>query len=272
MIVNNPAVDYLRMTTFDFGYYETGVRIMAHKEREWQRGAFMQYRGNRADGLFHGQGDQGGKTHYIAEMSGEVADDYASKMLQTGMGVTRIDLQITVPVMKDWNVRRETDELRETPWPNRMRTVTAIDNNGNDTIYIGARTSERFIRFYVKESEWLRFEIEFKGDLAKLAANQVRIGHRQAIAGILLSELNKLPETRLTLYFEHYLLGYDHTKANLRVEKVEPDKIRQMKWLASLLPTIERMMSDHDYGHTVVEWFEELVQRHYQRKEGGHYE
>src|SRR3990172_2041076 len=167
MIVNEAAIDYLRMTTFHFTEYDKGVTtIGGGNNGDWKRAGIMQYRGNKKLGVFHGQGEQKGRTHYMIDISGGQADDYGYKLLDNDLKVTRIDLQFTFEKPCDWNVREFADAMREGIWPNRVRNVTMIDNNGNDTIYIGSRTSDKFIRFYVKDAEWLRYEIEIKGDAA----------------------------------------------------------------------------------------------------------
>jgi hypothetical protein len=261
MIVNEVAMDYLTVTTFTNKEYERAFNAIDDNcDRDWERSGVMQYKGNASGGLFHGQGEQQGRTHYMVRASGEQADKYGYAMLQSGARVTRLDIQITLEMPNWWDVRAVTDSLRGGVWPNRIRKITSIDGNGEDTVYIGSRTSDKFIRVYVKGSEWLRFEIELKGDAARVAAKHIKTGGRPSMAGILLSELSKLPMCQMVDYFMKGV-GKSQGSVEIKVRQVQPEKIKKMRWLASLLPAIEQLMNDHDYGHSVYQWFGEMRER-----------
>lgn len=100
-------------------------------------------------------------------------------VVQEGAKVTRLDLA------KD--ARSEAIELTKIfsaiqtgSYSGKTKTFSQIsDTKGGHTIYIGSRSSERFARLYHKGAQlgtgedWIRFEIEMKGDVAKEAARSL---------------------------------------------------------------------------------------------------
>ena len=93
--------------------------------------------------------------------------------------VTRIDIakdltNLQVNIENIWCMAKRGES---TGTSQTVRNVT--DNRGGYTMYIGSRESEKFARLYNKAAEqgvdgdWWRFEVELKGDAAKMAARLI---------------------------------------------------------------------------------------------------
>ena len=71
----------------------------------------------------------------------------------------------------------------------RAQKVNMVIGTEGNTVYVGSRTSERFLRVYDKaaqlgiEGNWTRIEMECKGDRAKWIAKYVQDAGLQAIGG-----------------------------------------------------------------------------------------
>lgn len=261
MIVNKVALDYWRLTTFDFKKYQRLVWDVVPNDVSGERGGFQQYKGTQYAHIFHGQGEQGGKTHYLIHVSGERTQELMNELIDNDdLRSTRIDVQLTLPLPGDFDCRELTDALRFGVWPGIERDVQLIDNGGDDTVTVGDRTSDRYIRIYVKEKGWLRFEVEFKGDRAQRAALLISDGKQTAMCGIVLSELNRLPNAPYLDLFRTHIVSRGCEELGVLVKVKSTDGLKRMKWLRSLLPTIRRMMRDHDYGYIVSGWIIDLAE------------
>lgn len=251
MIINRPAIDYVRITSSEWYEYEMmAAGVMGLADGDASAGRFLQYEGSRRGASFHGQAIQNDRAHYLAQVSGSTADG-SDALLRVGR-VTRIDLQVTIEKPDGFSGRTLCDCLRAAVWGGRRRKVTLIDGNGDDTVYIGSRVSETFIRIYVKGRDYLRFEVEYKGDGARRVAAGMTGGLSRA--DMLSHELARLPECVHLQPFRDILTG-----GTVKLpELVAPEKVDRLKWLSSLLPTFHQMATDHDYGHTVRAWFHSL--------------
>jgi len=100
-------------------------------------------------------------------------------MLKEGAKVTRIDLAIDVfDQAIDIVSLAGKPRVKESPGSARKWKFMKGDDGGC-TAYIGSRKSDKFLRIYDKAIEsgntarpWIRFELEIKGDAAKLVATQ----------------------------------------------------------------------------------------------------
>lgn len=261
MIINTPALDYYRATTGVFNRYYDMVQELVGFEEVDQKWKFQQYEGNRVGAVGHGQAQQGGQDSYIIDIPGETADDMLYQLVYSDMKPTRIDMQITIARPEYWDTLDFYFQMKLGAWPNVPRQVTARLSDGADTVYIGSRESDRYIRVYVKERHFIRFEVEFKKKLAVKAWDTVRKTGRTAIAGILMAEIEKLPKSKLLDDCTAQLLRFTGDSVNLAIGRVNATDERKVQWLASLLPTIEQMMNDSDYGRTVTGWFLDMVER-----------
>lgn len=97
--------------------------------------------------------------------------------LAMGATVTRIDIAI------DWNdplyLSTMKDHLDDGRAITRARDWNLIQGRKGSTLYVGSRTSEKFLRIYDKaaeqgvEGDWFRIELECKGDFARGVALHV---------------------------------------------------------------------------------------------------
>ena len=262
MIIKTPAIDYWRATTSDYQRYREMIEeLIPDKELEREKWFFQQYRGEQVGGVAYGFAEQNGEDSYIIDVSGEAADDKRLILGYSDMKLTRLDIQYTIDKPDWWDTIEFYYQMHLGVWPNSKRQVEARINDGNDTVYIGDRTSNRFIRVYVKESDYVRFEVEFKKELAVKAWRSIRNGGRSVMAGILLSEIQRLPEAALCEELVKALHPWSGgASIDLKVSRVKTTSIKRVKWLASLLPTIRRMMNDDDYGEMVTGWFLDMVE------------
>lgn len=262
MIINTPAIDYWRATTGSLSQMDDLSRELIGGGDVGEKWHFLQYHGNRFGSVGMGSAVQNGEPSYIIDISGETSDDLFERLVYSDMKMTRLDLQITVPKPKDWDTVEFHFTMEMDDWPNGIkRDVQTRLNKGNDTVYIGDRTSERFIRVYVKESDYIRFEVEFKGTQAVTAWKMVKNGKRYAMAGVLLHEIASLPYAPVFRPMKGCLLRHSDVEIKVPTQRKTSTNTTKLRWLASLLPTIERMMNDHDYGNMVTGWFLDLVEK-----------
>lgn len=98
-----------------------------------------------------------------------------------------------------------------------------VSNGGGDTIYIGSRQSERFIRVYNKAAQtgdttidWWRMEIETKGDVARLVALSLYqgAGFVQLFDGIINKMVGELDSVGLEPFVSRGLVEFGLPKVN----------------------------------------------------------
>lgn len=271
MLINEARCDYVRLTTFDRTQYEKLARVIdniSHPEEPEER-KFLQYAGCSYSHAFHGQGEQAGYSHWLVQVSGELAEFGLMSLTEladvNAVKCTRIDLQVTVPLPADWDLRTHVDKLREGTWPWRRRKVEFYENEGpGGTIYVGSRQSSKFARIYIKFSDsdqWplcLRYEVELKAEIADvifktLAVEAVTTGQ------LLRGEWERLPliESQSWLAIER-ALPKDGTPVLLPKEL--PDENKTIRWLIhKVTPTIKRMLNSHEHGYRTYSWLIDLV-------------
>ena len=255
-IAYRAAVDYLTVTFWDSQVWSSCVTLLGGvaDEDKCVPARMMMYTGHRCtwnDGsIFWGEGVHSDRKHFIIQVSG-AASDRAALALKSVKGsywnITRIDLQITLDLPEWYKSRSLVDTLRKAEWKSKPRKVTLIDGNGDDTVYIGSRTSDRYIRIYVKEKDFLRFEVELKGDYAKAAWERYKAGGYLTVAGMLVTEMVKLPKHPIVDVFAAQL-----KQANaVEIMGAKPVKTpsKTFRWFVTqVAPAIERLLNDHDTG------------------------
>lgn len=117
----------------------------------------------------------------IVRLSSKAAHDWLVSGFPAGHNISRIDIAMTVWQVYDQSEQialhsAEAEEKRRT-LQHRPFRVRLIDGKGDgDTLYVGSRSSEMFVRIYDKEREqknepqWIgaiRYEAECKEELAK---------------------------------------------------------------------------------------------------------
>ena len=267
-IVERAALDYLTMTFWEARYYERFLwSVVGDPDPDkCTDTSIMWYRGTRCnwdDGsIFYGVGENQGKKHWLTQTSGAAADRVGFALAnekKPGANVSRLDAQITIPLPDWYKAPAFTQTLRNGLWKGRSRKVTLIDGNGDDTVYIGSRSSDRYIRVYVKEKDWLRFEVEFKGKLAFAAWLRYEKSPLLAPAGILVSEIIKLPEHPIKKAFLEQLRNANAIDVQAKKPVKTPSKT--FRWLITqVAPALERLLNDHDVGPAAADVLLSLVE------------
>jgi hypothetical protein len=271
VIVKRPGVDWLTLTSFDPKEEEVLLKtfwcVGSGNAKTTKKG---QYKGIEKAGSFIGVGNQTDndtgeiRKHVMLNSWGSCAQDILLEIGDRPIKVCkRIDLQITIPMPFDYRARHLKDLLEDAGWNGRKRTPRLLEGGeGLDTVSVGSRTSDRYIRIYVKLIDglhWLRFEVEYKGKRAGRVYKEVVKGNSTTMGGILRAELDALPEVADT--------GMAHLRECLfqtafmveRGERIRPAN-STINWLRKAVdPAIRRAVYDHDEGQEV----RELVERWY---------
>lgn len=166
-MTTTPRIDYLRLATWDLKTY-TNMAVIINEHNVTKPAHWLQYHGRRSDdgGIFHGQGMQGYRNHYITHASGEESDKWARYFLDKHLDAycTRLDIQITIKEPEGHDGRKLYELVHR-------KTKSIVQSPGVTTVYIGSRGSQLFIRVYEKvvDERYLRCEFELKQDYARNA-------------------------------------------------------------------------------------------------------
>jgi hypothetical protein len=163
-----------------------------------------------------------------------------SDALELGGRVTRLDLakdakSEAVNMEKIWNTL-EAGEFSGTARKHaQMRGL-----NAGHTIYIGSRTSERFIRLYDKAAElgvmgmdWKRLELELKGQCARAAATAIVNG--QGLSRPFDAHVNDMVKLVNEPDWEKFFPNYDPGFSMPKTEKMTD---REAWILSQVLPAV----------------------------------
>lgn len=227
MLVGVPQIDWVTYTTFDeriFKRAKSDWVFFIHREIEYENKymmrqakkdrsltyaprsfsseskKIMQYSGIQVDGVFFGEGEQSGKKHYYIRCSGAGAHRVAERMEPFKMRCTRIDLQVTEPVPRGFTSLKLRNELRDASWKGRKPVIDLghVDERDMGTVYLGSRSSERFLRIYVKRddfgNEYLRYELELTKSVAESAGKMLsEYGGSELCMRVLSDSISRLP-------------------------------------------------------------------------------
>ena len=264
MIANFPAIDALRLTTFDSKAFDILSRAVGPMMLDGDDLKIMQYEGRKSGPIFMGVGTQQGKDHYLFEVKGEQSDQLGRELVKIeGLKATRLDVQLTLPLPANYSARSLYDTCLKGAWQGvqgRAPQPRLFQNpDGMDTVSIGAKTSDKLIRIYVKADSkgglWLRFEVEYRKRRAEWVSGEIsRTEDSTAVIGsVLLGELVRFPPSP---FLKPYIdLLQDARRVPYFVRMVEPNST--FRWLnESVGPAITRLANDHDYGWRVREWLE----------------
>jgi len=183
IILFQPALDWLTLTTF---MGKTSDRVFSEWMRasqglaEERNGRVMieekrrgRYEGVIVNGVFFGKGTQKQKEHFMIQAPGPVANMLANECESAvECRCTRMDIQLTVPLPYGYSALLLRDQLENAKWKTRTPKIVGVhQKSGMDTVYVGAPTSNKRIRIYVKEGEsgerYLRFELQLRRDYAE---------------------------------------------------------------------------------------------------------
>jgi len=178
--------DYATLNTFDRDLMYVARDIVLRKTKGATPGSNARqggYSGAKVEGMFFGSRMQfkagQGFEHFCARLWGDethdrmlVFSDYISEL-----NATRIDIQATFSTLCNQPLRETYLALKE------LGLNTKYIESSTETIYVGSRTSQRYVRIYEKKGKdaypyltsrerfegyrVIRFEVEFKDVLAK---------------------------------------------------------------------------------------------------------
>lgn len=266
VIVGDVAIDYVTMTTSDHKENSGFVKdfrlcsVDASKARPSRK---MQYTGMVYPDGFHGQGKQGDEDHYMLQVWGGTADQFlALRQDWKGSGevrVTRLDVQVTVPLPEDMTLgelKFILDDLPAREWDCRGQqpNITLWSSKGGmETLYLFSRSSPEFLRIYIKEVEGeklLRVEAEYKREKAEQLWKSYKLRGADALRMALKGTLSKLPAAAgwVVLAAED-VLGADCGERLLREVK-DPTLESTMRWLESAAePAVQRLAATEMRRH-----------------------
>lgn len=279
--VNAASLDWLTVTTYNPILSQKVLAHMRHMNPQTTKDLGEQHRlqylgqavATARGTVFAGTGKQANGEHYMFQASGSIADNlflWTKTYLKSGLArATRVDLQITVDYPRDtWS---QTDYMAALRDSNPDRVISYEESCSGPagtklgTIYYYARTNTRFYRIYEKvgmssDPVVLRFEVEYKFPLSQVVVGMLTGGAPPS--GILKFELtNNLPDAYGgQALFLAPLINADSYP--VRTIKPEP---RTEKWLReSCIPSLFRILNDHDANHhEVAEMFQRVLTDYY---------
>lgn len=215
MLIDKPQCDYLRLATFHPEHYQTLAPIVLNipLDQDRRETRWLDYKGfgNKSNTAFAGQGTiksgrRKGQWHSVAHLSGEQSNMLLQYHFPDEIYCTRIDLQVTVRCPEKYDAYKFHQDLEdeEIDWPARRRKPLLIKGpkGEGDSVYIGSRDSDKYIRVYEKFNEagkrFLRLEVEYKRQRARNTYEYITARRQDtAIAFLLMSELDLLPRLEI---------------------------------------------------------------------------
>lgn len=273
--IEAPAVDYLTLTMWQRDLFEL-VRsfVVSLSDGDGVEGQQLQYAGERGTGYFAGHGSQRGKDHYLVSASGAFSHDVArlaeeAATVLDGVRCSRLDVQVTVPLPVGMvRLSKLGEGLRAGDFGSfrrrgaAARVDTINSHEGLDTVYIGARSSARFIRIYVKSIDgklFLRFEVEYKAELAVQAWDGLVTQGVGSLGPLLRSELDALPAAFVEALGGVYAACGGVSADRLRVVLGAPTWQAQLQWvMRQVWPTLEELMST-EAEYAIRQMMEDLL-------------
>jgi len=254
--LNVPQVDYLTGTTFNAQSWRAWVKkSVGYVADSPQKRMIKGYNGNQLPGLFYGQGKQQGAEHFIVTLSGAMAQNlYAT--IPEAWAVKRLDLQVTIDRPSWYKAGSLKTTLRKGRWKGRRPVIPSFeDGKGGVTVYIGAPSSDKRVRIYIKDMDYLRYEIQYRRAYAESAIAAIRSAGETAVGEFLGENMSKHPKHPIWLEFRRYV-GVGRSPQS-RV--VKSSKAKRLGWLESLSGAIQRMAYDHDIGDRVVAILQDII-------------
>jgi hypothetical protein len=205
-LIDTLCLDYLTLTSYDTQLLEAHARYIISRIPEHMPTAKnrMQYAGLTCDGVFYGVGRQHKGLHAVLQVPGYRSWNaaLAAQLEPEGVRCSRFDLQVTIDAELVPNMELIFQTLNDTTgeqWNHtgpRPHLLHMRSGDGYDTIYVGKRTSELFRRIYVKPidgRDYVRYEVEVKGELARALWERGDVSDRQAQADIFRHQFCALP-------------------------------------------------------------------------------
>lgn len=236
-------LDFLRLATYQQNAYtETIARLMDGWPGEWKDAKWLQYKGWKKETLFLGHARQDDKEHTLMSISGAMAQEALPGMRERKEWyATRVDIQVTIenPKTTEHNLRVIRDSIAQ-------ENTTLYESALNDTLYVGSRTSEFYLRLYEKplDTDYLRLEFELKGTRAKQAWRALQSGEKPGAIFRYYLDKSKLPNNVKSWYQAGLP---DATEHSMNAQRLADQK-KKLAWLTSLDATVLAMMANHDIG------------------------
>jgi DNA relaxase NicK len=144
----------------------------------------------------------------------------------------------------------------------RSHKVTHMESeNGGETIYIGSRSSERFIRIYNKAAEqylhnrhWTRFEVETKGMVARMVASVlVNTDDWGSVFDGLCRRMADFSGTEFATVF------FDWNTSEIGLPKIEKQSDTE-KWIETqVTPAVARFYVEHKNSPAIARLLDMLI-------------
>lgn len=281
MYINRVALDYLRITTYNKELFWQMESF--YSSRGWERSSsrVMQYTGvaytNPSGGTaVFSDGRQGIERHFMVTFTGEEADraikDIVPLLARSEWNCSRIDLQTTVPVEEGqyWHLPNQFYLMvmaeQRAFYSGRGGTVgVKLIRSTTDTLYIGSRTSDQMIRYYVKRSEdgktFVRWEWELKGKRAKWAMHEIVSGGQSALPNVFYTLASRVRGTFSTFSEPHIEIATNYSDGAILGGYSKRAITRDtMQYLESLTGTIYRVMTSHSTRQRAIAWVKLLCE------------
>jgi hypothetical protein len=238
-------LDFLRLATWDTAELAfLTSHLMQTMDGGFEHAKWLQYKGWKKDGIFIGHGEQKGKLHGIVNISGYKSDTHYANLLDCEtFYCTRLDVQITIPQPHDVLLPEIYERIRD------FTKASLIQSDENDTLYLGARTSEIFTRLYEKvlDKKYLRLEFEIKGGRSRSAWRALRNGATTDEIFSYYLQKSALPVDIIRLF---EFSGDGETEHAMR-EEIRKDDENTLKWLQSIDGAVMKALSNHTIGEQV---------------------
>ena len=272
--VGRVACDWLTLTTFDYEVFKE-IRTICEGYIDYNTSYSqkrLQYSGTGGDGYFFGSGEQRGERHHMIVLSGVqaavLAPQIATSLFAPLVSCTRIDIQVTVPAMVGgrktgelgYELRRRFKEGNGRVGRNPDVAIWDNESSVGDTIYIGSRSSDRYVRIYDKHNgplQFLRYECEFKRRQAdriwdEFISSESALHHW--LAGTISAPLREFPE-----FSEVIRLVEERGTADVWIEVEDRDVSRTLAWLHRQVTPAVVKLSMTDLRQEVIDWLRDLT-------------
>lgn len=272
MKIGVPEIDWLTFTTWENTVFNAWQDWQKTIQGDQKTGKIRNYEGEWKGSSFIGEGRQKNKAHGMIRVSGSDSHTAYFDLMRCGYAkCTRLDIQLTLDLPENYSARIFADDLRADQVGDCQRSILLMENSdGLNTVYVGSRKSDRFARFYIKavgalgeEERFLRFEVEHKGDWARVISENIMLGNAD-MPGILLDFLGSIEvddSQGIIRIFKDHLNG---VKAGLIVPRENRDNNKTMNWiLEQVTPAMIRILNDHDLGHYLADHLSGLIETFY---------
>jgi len=169
-------------------------------------------------------------------------------VVDNGLNVTRIDVSIDIHD-SECKVTQFYDEYRA-GHTGRKYVTSLVEGTTGATFYIGSRTSEKMVRIYDKaaeqgkEGDWIRFELECKGDTARSAIKSLYRGDYGVFAGVIAS-IYSVPASALNRLFAGVIV-----EGEIKPEKNIGDGLGW--WVKSVAPALSKLKRENSERYEIV--------------------